>query len=102
MTIVAMEKMLHPGNIVAWIAAGLIAGWLANMVVKVAGGGGYGVVADLALGVIGALAGGDSFSPAGWERDRLLGRSRVGLSWRLYLPRGCAGLGPWPESLTSR
>jgi uncharacterized membrane protein YeaQ/YmgE (transglycosylase-associated protein family) len=70
MTIVAMEMMLSPGHIIAWIAAGLIAGWLANKVVKVAGGGGYGVVADLALGVIGALAGGISF--------RLLGGSEAG------------------------
>ena len=61
MTIVAMEMTVHPGHIIAWIAAGLIAGWLANKVVKVAGGGGYGVAADLALGVIGALAGGVSF-----------------------------------------
>lgn len=70
MTIVAMEMMLHPGHIIAWIAAGLIAGWLANKVVKVVGGGGYGVVADLALGAIGALAGGVSF--------RLLGGSEAG------------------------
>lgn len=70
MTIVAMEMMLHPGHIIAWIAAGLIAGWLANKVVKVSGGGGYGVVADLALGVIGALAGGVVF--------RLMGGSETG------------------------
>jgi uncharacterized membrane protein YeaQ/YmgE (transglycosylase-associated protein family) len=70
MMIVAMEMTLHLGHIIAWIAAGLIAGWLANKVVKVEGGGGYGVVADLALGVIGALAGGASF--------RLVGRSEDG------------------------
>ncbi len=77
MTIVAMEMILHPGNIVAWIAAGLIAGWLANKVVKVVGGGGYGVVADLALGVIGALAGGVSF--------RLMGGSEAGFWGSLAL-----------------
>jgi uncharacterized membrane protein YeaQ/YmgE (transglycosylase-associated protein family) len=69
MTIFAMEMMLHPGNVAVWIAVGLIAGWLANKVVKVVGGGGYGVVADLALGVIGALVGVASF--------RLLGGSEA-------------------------
>lgn len=69
MMLVAMEMTLHPGHIIAWIAAGLLAGWLANKVMKVAGGGGYGVVADLALGVIGALVGGVSF--------RLLGGSET-------------------------
>lgn len=77
MTIFAMEMTLHPGNIAAWIAVGLIAGWLANKVVKVVGGGGYGVVADLALGVIGALAGGVSF--------RLLDGSEAGFWGSLAL-----------------
>jgi uncharacterized membrane protein YeaQ/YmgE (transglycosylase-associated protein family) len=47
--------VLHPGGIVAWIVVGFIAGWLAA---KVVGGGGYGVIADVILGLIGALAGG--------------------------------------------
>ena len=84
MTIFAMEMMLHPGNIVAWIAVGLIAGWLANKVVKVVGGGGYGVVADLALGVIGALAGGVSY--------RLLGGSEAGFWGGLGLALLSAGI----------
>lgn len=42
-------------GILAWIIVGLIAGWLAGMVMK---GGGYGVVGDIVIGIIGALVGG--------------------------------------------
>lgn len=42
-------------SIVAWIVVGLIAGWLAGMVMK---GGGYGVVGDIIIGIVGALIGG--------------------------------------------
>jgi uncharacterized membrane protein YeaQ/YmgE (transglycosylase-associated protein family) len=37
-----------------WVAIGLIAGWLASAVV----GGGYGVVGDIVVGVVGAFLGG--------------------------------------------
>jgi uncharacterized membrane protein YeaQ/YmgE (transglycosylase-associated protein family) len=42
-------------GILSWIVVGLIAGWLAGVVVK---GGGYGCVGDLIVGVIGGLLGG--------------------------------------------
>lgn len=42
-------------GILAWLIVGLIAGWLAGMVMK---GGGYGVVGDIIVGIIGALVGG--------------------------------------------
>lgn len=42
-------------SIIAWIVVGLIAGWLAGMVMK---GGGYGVVGDIIVGIVGALIGG--------------------------------------------
>ncbi len=42
-------------GILSWIIVGLIAGWLAGLVVK---GGGYGVIGDIVLGIIGALIGG--------------------------------------------
>jgi uncharacterized membrane protein YeaQ/YmgE (transglycosylase-associated protein family) len=47
-----MEKNM---NILAWIVVGLIAGWLAGMVMK---GGGYGLIGDIIVGVIGGLLGG--------------------------------------------
>lgn len=42
-------------GIISWIVVGLIAGWLAGMVMK---GGGYGVIGDIILGIIGAVVGG--------------------------------------------
>jgi len=46
-------------GIIAWIIVGLIAGWLAGVIMK---GGGYGLIGDLILGLIGALVGGWLFS----------------------------------------
>jgi uncharacterized membrane protein YeaQ/YmgE (transglycosylase-associated protein family) len=42
-------------GILAWIVVGLIAGWLAGVVMK---GSGYGVIGDIILGIIGAVLGG--------------------------------------------
>ncbi len=42
-------------GILSWIIVGLIAGWLAGMVMK---GGGYGIIGDIILGIIGAIVGG--------------------------------------------
>jgi uncharacterized membrane protein YeaQ/YmgE (transglycosylase-associated protein family) len=42
-------------GLLSWIVVGLIAGWLAGLVMK---GGGYGVIGDLLLGIVGALIGG--------------------------------------------
>jgi uncharacterized membrane protein YeaQ/YmgE (transglycosylase-associated protein family) len=42
-------------GILSWILVGLIAGWLAGLVMK---GSGYGVVGDILLGIVGALVGG--------------------------------------------
>jgi len=42
-------------NILAWIVLGLVAGWLAGMIMR---GGGYGLIGDIVLGILGALIGG--------------------------------------------
>lgn len=42
-------------GLLAWIIVGLIAGWLAGLVMK---GGGYGVIGNMILGIIGAIVGG--------------------------------------------
>jgi uncharacterized membrane protein YeaQ/YmgE (transglycosylase-associated protein family) len=42
-------------GILSWIIVGMIAGWLASLVVR---GGGYGVIGDIIMGVVGALVGG--------------------------------------------
>jgi uncharacterized membrane protein YeaQ/YmgE (transglycosylase-associated protein family) len=40
-----------------WVAIGLIAGWLASAVV----GGGFGVIGDIVVGIVGAFLGGFIF-----------------------------------------
>ena len=42
-------------GILAWIVVGLIAGWLASRVMR---GGGYGLIGDIIVGVVGAVIGG--------------------------------------------
>jgi uncharacterized membrane protein YeaQ/YmgE (transglycosylase-associated protein family) len=42
-------------SILSWIIVGLIAGWLAGKVMK---GGGFGLIGDIVVGVIGGLLGG--------------------------------------------
>jgi uncharacterized membrane protein YeaQ/YmgE (transglycosylase-associated protein family) len=41
-------------TVLIWMAIGLVAGWLASAVV----GGGYGLVGDIVLGIVGAFLGG--------------------------------------------
>ena len=53
---------LQPGGILAWLIVGLIAGWLAGVVVK---GGGFGVIGDIVVGIIGAFIGGFVLSALG-------------------------------------
>jgi len=47
-----------------FILVGLIAGWLAGVLVK---GGGFGVVGDIVVGVLGALVGGFLFGVLGFS-----------------------------------
>jgi uncharacterized membrane protein YeaQ/YmgE (transglycosylase-associated protein family) len=49
-------------NLLWFLIVGLVAGWLAGVLVK---GGGFGVVGDIVVGVIGALIGGWLFSTLG-------------------------------------
>ena len=42
-------------GLLAWIIVGVIAGWLAGMVVK---GRGFGLIGNIVVGVVGALTGG--------------------------------------------
>ena len=49
-------------GILAWLVLGLIAGFLASMVMR---GGGYGIIGDIIVGIVGALIGGFIFSALG-------------------------------------
>jgi uncharacterized membrane protein YeaQ/YmgE (transglycosylase-associated protein family) len=45
-----------------FIIVGLVAGWLAGVIMK---GGGFGVIGDIIVGIVGALIGGWLFSTMG-------------------------------------
>jgi uncharacterized membrane protein YeaQ/YmgE (transglycosylase-associated protein family) len=49
-------------DILTWLVVGLIAGVLASLVV-----GGYGLVADIVVGIVGAFVGGLIFQHARWH-----------------------------------
>jgi uncharacterized membrane protein YeaQ/YmgE (transglycosylase-associated protein family) len=49
---------LDPGGILSWLVVGLIAGFLAS---RVMGGGGYGLIGDIVVGLVGAFIGGFLF-----------------------------------------
>jgi uncharacterized membrane protein YeaQ/YmgE (transglycosylase-associated protein family) len=53
-------------SILGWIVVGLLAGWIASMIMR----GGYGIIGDLVLGILGALIG-------GWVTGLVLGRDMV-------------------------
>ena len=46
-----------------WVVVGLISGWLASAVV----GGGFGVVGDIVIGIVGAFLGGLLFRSMHWH-----------------------------------
>ncbi len=47
--------VLDPGGVIAWVIVGLIAGWLASVLVR---GSGMGLIGDIVVGIIGATIGG--------------------------------------------
>jgi uncharacterized membrane protein YeaQ/YmgE (transglycosylase-associated protein family) len=49
-------------DIITWLIVGTIAGVLASLIA-----GGYGLVADILIGVVGAFVGGWIFAHAGWH-----------------------------------
>ncbi|HYO12432.1 MAG TPA: GlsB/YeaQ/YmgE family stress response membrane protein [Thermoanaerobaculia bacterium] len=50
-------------EILTWLIVGLVAGVLASFVV----GGGYGLLGDIVIGIIGAFIGGWLFRQLGWS-----------------------------------
>ncbi len=50
--------------LIFWIVVGLIAGFLASVVMR---GGGYGIVGDIIVGIVGALIGGFIMNALGFS-----------------------------------
>jgi uncharacterized membrane protein YeaQ/YmgE (transglycosylase-associated protein family) len=58
---------------IAWLIIGAIAGWLAGLIVK---GGGFGLLGNIVIGIIGAVVAGwllpqlgINLGPSGWVRE---------------------------------
>jgi uncharacterized membrane protein YeaQ/YmgE (transglycosylase-associated protein family) len=56
-------------NIVWFLVVGLVAGWVAGVLVK---GGGFGVIGDIAVGILGAFIGGFLSTSLGVSSDASL------------------------------
>ncbi len=61
---------LSLSTVIWWLVIGLIAGFLASLVMR---GGGYGIVGDIIVGIIGAFIGGWLFSLIGIGAGGLIG-----------------------------
>jgi uncharacterized membrane protein YeaQ/YmgE (transglycosylase-associated protein family) len=61
-------------SILIWIISGIIAGWLAGLIVK---GGGFGLIGDLLVGLIGGLIGGWLAGVLGLQASSWLGQILV-------------------------
>ncbi len=46
---------MEPQGLIIWLVIGAVAGWLAGQIVK---GGGFGLVGDIIVGIIGSVLGG--------------------------------------------
>lgn len=57
-------------TLLGWILIGLIAGWLSGRIIR---GGGFGLLADLFLGLVGAVIGGWLFGLLGIHTYGLIG-----------------------------
>lgn len=61
-------------GILIFVFIGLVAGWLAGVLVK---GGGFGILGDIVVGILGAVIGGYLFGVVGIGGSRLLGEILV-------------------------
>lgn len=57
-------------NLIYFLLIGLVAGWLAGVLIR---GRGYGVVVDIILGIVGAFVGGFAFGLLGISAGGTLG-----------------------------
>jgi uncharacterized membrane protein YeaQ/YmgE (transglycosylase-associated protein family) len=70
------------GEFLTVLLIGLIAGWLAGVVMK---GRGYGVLADIILGIVGAVIGGFLFSQLGVNAYGFVGRLAIAVVGTIVL-----------------
>ena len=74
-------------NLIVFIVIGLVAGWLAGKLMK---GGGYGIIGDIILGLVGSIIGGYLFHILGFVYRGFAGRlivAVIGAVILLYVVR---------------
>jgi uncharacterized membrane protein YeaQ/YmgE (transglycosylase-associated protein family) len=69
-------------NLIWWILVGLIAGWAAGKIMR---GGGYGVVVDIILGIVGAVVGGWLLGALGISAGGFIGTIVVAIIGAIFL-----------------
>ena len=70
------------GDFLVLLCVGLIAGWLAGLLMK---SGGYGLLGNILLGIVGAVVGGGLFGLLGISAYGFLGRVAVALVGSIVL-----------------
>ena len=55
MPLLVADLVMTPGGVISWLVVGLLAGWMAGSFMK---GGGYGILGDIIVGLVGAFVGG--------------------------------------------
>jgi uncharacterized membrane protein YeaQ/YmgE (transglycosylase-associated protein family) len=68
---IAPDAAMTTQALIWFLIIGLIAGWLASQVMR---GGGYGIIGDMIVGVIGAFIGGWLFSALGIGFGGIIGQ----------------------------
>jgi uncharacterized membrane protein YeaQ/YmgE (transglycosylase-associated protein family) len=58
----SMEGTMDITHVLVWLVIGALAGWLAGLVVR---GGGFGLIGDIVVGIIGAVVAGYLFPRLG-------------------------------------
>ena len=69
-------------GLIWWVIVGLIAGWAAGQIMK---GGGYGVVVDILLGMVGGVVGGWLLGLLGVHAGGLIGSIIVAIIGAVFL-----------------
>ena len=69
-------------RLMEWILSGLVAGWAAGKIMK---GGGYGVLMDIVLGIVGAVVGGWLLGALGIYSRSLIGTIVVAIIGAIFL-----------------
>lgn len=65
-----VADVLQPGNLIAWLLVGLVAGAFAGLVVR---GRGFGCIGDIIIGLIGSLIGAIIDSALDWGQLHFCG-----------------------------